>query len=382
MDELERDLIPVLLGKHEPPCLSLYQPTHRHQPSRQQDPIRFRNLVDQLEATLLKTQVASDVRRMLAPFRALTDDQAFWSRTLDGLAILSADKLFKVYRLQRPVPELAVVSDSFHVKPLLRILQSGDRYQVLGLGRGAFRLFEGNRDKLDEIEPAPEVSASLADEADQREDRLERSTRVYGGGASGMTTRHGTDQRSEAITNETMRFYRSVDRNILDHHSRPSGLPLVLAALPENQHLFRQISDNPFLVEEPIALNPDSLSLDQLRERAWEIMLPRYLHRLNSFIERFRAAHGTGLATDSLGKTAEAAAERRVEAALIDAERRIPVTPALADGSDDGGRQHQVTAEDALDDVAEEVLRGGGEVVIVPPDQMPTKTGVAAILRF
>lgn len=381
MDELERDLVPVVLGKHQPPCLSLYQPTHRHQPSRQQDPIRFRNLVDQLEATLRKAHGTSDVHRMLAPFRALTDDPAFWGRTLDGLAILSADKLFKVYRLQRPVPELAVVADSFHVKPLLRIVQSGDRYQILGLGRGAFRLFEGNRDTLDEIDLAPEVAASLADES-EREDSPDRSTRVYGGGGSGMVTRHGTDRKSEVITNETMRFFRSVDENILVHHSRPSGLPLVLAALPENQTLFREISDNPFLVEEAIPLNPDSMSLDQLRERAWEIMLPRYLQRLNGFIDRFRTAHGTGLATDNLEKAAEAATERRVEVALIDAERRIPLTPVLAGGSDDGGRQQQVTAEDALDDVAEEVLRGGGEVVIVPPDQMPTKTGLAAILRF
>jgi Bacterial archaeo-eukaryotic release factor family 3 len=29
-----------LLDAHEPPCLSLYQPTHRHHPDNQQDPIR------------------------------------------------------------------------------------------------------------------------------------------------------------------------------------------------------------------------------------------------------------------------------------------------------------------------------------------------------
>ena len=44
MDALERDYLPVLLGRHEPPCLSLYQPTHRSHPDRKQDPIRFRNL--------------------------------------------------------------------------------------------------------------------------------------------------------------------------------------------------------------------------------------------------------------------------------------------------------------------------------------------------
>ena len=36
----------------EPPCVSLYQPTHRHHPDNKQDPIRFRNLVDGAEASL------------------------------------------------------------------------------------------------------------------------------------------------------------------------------------------------------------------------------------------------------------------------------------------------------------------------------------------
>ena len=45
MDALERDCTSVLLTRHEPPCLSLYQPTHRAHPEKQQDPIRFRTLL-------------------------------------------------------------------------------------------------------------------------------------------------------------------------------------------------------------------------------------------------------------------------------------------------------------------------------------------------
>lgn len=35
-----------------------------------------------------------------------------------------------------------------------------------------------------------------------------------------------------------------------------------------------------------------------------------------------------------------------------------------------------------LDDLAEEVLRRGGEVVVAPHDAMPTATGLAATYRF
>ena len=46
------------------------------------------------------------------------------------------------------------------------------------------------------------------------------------------------------------RFFRAVDRAVLEHHSRPSGLPLILAALPEHHSLFRPLSENSFLVSE------------------------------------------------------------------------------------------------------------------------------------
>ena len=51
MSPLDTHLADVLRGA-QPPCLSLYQPTHRAHPQREQDPIRFRNLVKSLEESL------------------------------------------------------------------------------------------------------------------------------------------------------------------------------------------------------------------------------------------------------------------------------------------------------------------------------------------
>ena len=42
--------------------------------------------------------------------------------------------------------------------------------------------------------------------------------------------------------------FRAVDRAVLAHHSRPSGLPLILAGLAEHQAVFRSVTHNPFVV--------------------------------------------------------------------------------------------------------------------------------------
>jgi Bacterial archaeo-eukaryotic release factor family 3 len=382
MDALEQDYSSVLLAVHEPPCLSLYQPTHRHHPDNQQDPIRFRNLVKAMEASLRQKYAARETRPLLASFHALVDDREFWNHTLDGLAVLATSDIFKVYRLQRPVPELAVVADSFHTKPLLRILQSADRYQILGLNRQEVRLFEGNRDALDEIDPAPGVPRTIAEALEQESDEPERKNRVYGAAVPQATTRHGTDVREDKLASDTERFFRAVDRAVLEHHSRPTGMPLLLAALPEHHHVFRAVSRNPFLMAEAIDVHPDALSLDALRERAWLLVQPQYLRRLSGLIERFNAAKSNGLGSDDLAQVAAATAAGRIATLLIEADRQIPgafdaVTGAIKlDDFDDP------EVDDLLDDLGERALKAGGEVVVVPAERMPTETGIAAIYRF
>src|SRR3546814_15834308 len=80
--------------------------------------------------------------------------------------------------------------------------------------------------------------------------------------------RHGaSDSKRDAIDAETERFFRAVDRAVLEHHSRPGGLPLLLAALPEHHHLFRNISDNPQLMEPGIDVDAGVVSLDRSEER-------------------------------------------------------------------------------------------------------------------
>ncbi|MEO7200914.1 MAG: hypothetical protein ABIY56_11955, partial [Dokdonella sp.] len=167
MDLLANDYPDVILAEHAAPCLSLYQPTHRQHPENLQDPIRFGNLVKRVTQSLQKKYPKRDAAPLLAPLHALAKDSRFWNQTLDGLAVLVAPDFFRVYRLQRPVAELAVVADSFHTKPLLRLVQSADRYQVLGLNRHEIRLFEGNRDSLDEIELASAVPRTFTDALDR-----------------------------------------------------------------------------------------------------------------------------------------------------------------------------------------------------------------------
>jgi hypothetical protein len=382
MHSLINDYAAGLLGSHEPPCLSLYQPTHRRHPDNQQDPIRFRNLLKSMEQSLRQKYTSRQAQPLLEPFQALADDNEFWNHTLDGLAALGAAGLFRVYRLQRTVPELAVVADSFHTKPLMRILQSADRYQVLGLNRREIKLYDGNRDVLDEIELAQGVPRTITDALGEELTEPHLTVASYGTGAGGTPMRHGHGSKKDEVDVDSERFFRAVDRAVLEHHSRPSELPLILAALPEYHTLFRQLSQNPFLMAEGIDTHPDALPADALRERAWRVVEPQYLARLAGLVEQFGTARSKRFGSDELELVAEAAMAGRVATLLIEADRHVPGRIDQVSGRIEHGDLAHPEIDDLLDDLGELVLNKGGQIVIVPAERMPAQTGIAAIYRF
>ena len=319
---------------------------------------------------------------LLAPFHALGANRTFWNHGQDGLAVFAAADLFRVYQLPRSVPERTIVADGFHIKPLLRIVQSADRFHILGLNRREACLFEGNRDGVTEIDLVPGLGRMVTDMPIGDVDPALRATRVYESTLGAPTTRLGSDATQDVVDHDTDQFFRLVDQTVIARHSRPAGLPLLLAALPEYHHRFRAISQNPLLANVTIDVFPDAISQDALRERVWRAMLPRYLQRLDGLSDAFHVAKARNAATDDVRRAAEAAVAGRVATLLLDAERTIAgrldgtTGAVMLDDIDDAD------VDDVLDDLGEQVLKNGGDVVVVPAERMPSSTGVAATYRY
>lgn len=380
---LTTESLAELASVHETPCLSLYQQTHRHRPENQLDPIGFRNLVKELETSLRQKYPADKTRLILKPFEALAQDHVFWDHTLDGLAVLGGPSLFRVFRFQRPVDELAVVGDSFHTKPLRRFMQSVRRYQVLGLSLRKIQLFEGNGDSLDEIDPAPGVPRTITEALGDELTEPYRTVTSHGGvGGTSTPIHHGHGAKKDEIEIDADRFFRAVDRAVLEHHSRPSGLPLMLATLPEHHHLFHKVSRNPFLMAEGLTINPDILPIDELRGRAWQIVEPQYQEQMAKLADEFAAAKSKGLGSDDLEEVAQAAVAGRVGTLLVESDRQIPGRLDAATGRVEVADLSHPHVDDLLDDLGDLVGKMGGRVLVIPAERMPGKTGLAATYRY
>jgi len=134
-----------IIEEKEGPFISLYQETHKHFPENKKDLIVFKNVLKDVFSSLEKTFDKRDVDVLMKPLREIAMDKELWDHMEEGLAILANRNDCVIYRLQESVETKAIVANSFHIKPLIKLFQSVDRYHILALTTKSFKLYQGNQ---------------------------------------------------------------------------------------------------------------------------------------------------------------------------------------------------------------------------------------------
>ncbi|NQU45973.1 MAG: hypothetical protein HQ516_02865 [Chlorobium sp.] len=382
MSTFNEYLVPGLQTNAPSPCLSLYQKTHRTFPENRQDRVRFANLVGELHRSLAIRFPARELQPLIDPFLQLGEDIDFWAHALDGLGVFGAPGFFRAYRFQGSPRELAIAADSFPTKPLMRVMQSSRRFHILSLSRTNAAIFEADQYSIDALELPPDFPATLEQALGSELSQPEMTLASFGPPASGGVLRHGHSSRKDEEAIDTEKYFRQVDAATARIFTKTSGLPLMLAALPEHQGLFRKVTRNESLMKEAIATDPRHLSDEQLRKRAWDAMAPVHAARLTQEAERCVAAIASGTGTDDPETAAVAAAEGRIAVLLLRSDALLPGKLDPTTGEVTFAPLENPGVDDLLDDIGSLVLEKGGRVLVLSEEEMPVVTGLAAAYRF
>jgi hypothetical protein len=63
---------------------------------------------------------------------------------------------------------------------------------------------------------------------------------------------HGHGSKKDEVDKDAERFFRVIAGTIYENYSKPTGWPLILAALPEHHSLFQKLSKNPLLLQKAL----------------------------------------------------------------------------------------------------------------------------------
>jgi hypothetical protein len=368
-----------LLAQHQPPCISIYHPVSRTDAPGNQNPVHFRNILEEVRG-MIGGKVGyghEHAQAALKQLESALNDSGLWTGDRAALAIFCSADHSHVIDLAAHVDRTVIVADSFHVKPLIRALQQAQTYRVLAITPRRVRLFEGDQFKLRELKLPPNVPQSVDDSVAVQATGTDTTPQFSNGGQP------ITDQPSYAPGNVAFdRFCRMVDHAIWESMSQFDHIPMICCADVKTLRVFLDQTKNTVVMKEGIQLNPDAITPDRLREEAWRLIAPKFEKEIQTLKDAYHAAKARQLGSDEIPQVAEAAAVGRVGTLLVDSDARVPGILNRASGLIEQAPMSNPRADDVLDDLAEMVLKMDGQVIVLPHDQMPNDHGLAAIYRY
>lgn len=378
----------MLLAERRPGWhVSMFLPMHRAGVETLQNSVRCKNLLRQAEEHLLAGGLRpSQAQELLAPVQQLLADYDFWQHQSDGLALFVAPTVFRLYRLPLAFMELAVVTQRFHIKPLLPLLSGDGQFYVLALSQKQVRLLECTHYSVTEVD-LPNVPQSrdeaLQEEGVERQPQTHNRPHAFTTATTGerAATFRGHGMGVDDEKDRIVDYFRQVDRGVSEVVEHQPA-PVVLAGVDYLLPLYREVSTSAHIMETGVTGNPEGLRAEELQERAWALVEPLFRQDLQNAVDRYRRYAGTGRASSDLKEVVLAAYHGRVETLFVACNVQQwgtfePATQAIQVASE-AALEH----EDLLDCAALHTFLNSGTVYAVAAEHMPDAAPLAAVLRY
>lgn len=376
----ELGLLAEVAGKS---CVSIYLPTHRAGAETRQDPIRLKNLLRQVEEALEAQGLdGAGTEALLRPVRALIEDYDFWQHQQDGLAIFRSPDLFFRYRVDQRLPELAVVAERFHLKPLLPHITGDGRFYVLALSQNRARLFRATRDSMIELQPEG-MPASLAEavrnRVPERQLQSHSASAIHSGRGAAIFHGHGGGEDSKKDLLHA--YFRRIDQGIRDLFIEERA-PLILAAVDYLCPIYSRANTSHELLADWVSGNPDNLTPRELHERALPLAADHFLKERQKAADQYLEAWHTQRASNRPEDVLAAAHHGRVQSLFVAVGVQLwgKFNARTAEVSVCDGPSPE--AQDLLNLAAIQTFANGGAVYAVAPTEVPGGGPLAAVFRY
>lgn len=390
VDKFSRKQLNELIEYQQGPCVSIFAKMEVMSRETKQNPIRFRNLLNEAKKKL-KEQGHED--QFLQPLEQLIEDSAFWQHQSYGLAAFAAPGFCKTYRVARSLEDSHCVADRFEVKPLIPVLVDGYFY-MLCLSRHDVRLYRVSRFEMEAVDMG-DTPTNIEDALwyDDREQNLQWHSKTGSinspppgqniTGSRGIRNAFffGTGQEDDHKANQVKRFFQIIDNGVTEAIAG-EDIPLILAAQTPVHALYKEVNHySKFDDQHALIINPGSLKEGELHQRAWEEMEPVFHEREKAMIARYQELNGTGLTSNDIREVVEEAEKGRVDSLFItDGESLLGQT--REENGLTQAQPEEAGEVDLLNLAALKTLETNGFVYVVNKDAMPDRSAVAALYRY
>lgn len=383
MDLIFKDEIRELMQKRDDYCVSIFLPTHRAGREIEQDPIRLDNLLRRAEKELINQGMRSiNAKELLGPAYGLVQNGFFTRHQADGLSIFASTDLFRFYRVPIHFQELLAVGNRFHLKPLIPMLNAGNRFYILAISRKSVRLFQATEFGVIEIElKGVPKSMSEALGYDETESRLLFRSMAQASTMKDMPMLHGHGGGVEKDKEYLYNYFKKL-KDALHPYLKEEKAPLIFAGVEYLFPIFKDSGIYQNVIVEPLEGNPDGLEAKELHARALRLVRLYFQGAQDGAVQRYLDLTGNNLSSDKLDEILPGAFAGRVDTLLVDTGIQKWGKFDLPSGAIEEHESPARGDEDLLDLAAAQTFLNGGMVFALNAGKMPGATEVSAIFRY
>ncbi len=378
-----------LLNHRGFPAISIYVPTVRAGKEVQQNTIILKNSINDAEDRLEKLGYRQpELRKLISPIQTLLDSGLFREERSDGFALFQAEGApMRYYHLPLHFQSLTVVSDIYHISPLLPLLDGNTiSFYLLAISQNNVRLLKGDMFSILEIN-IPGLPGNLAEAVPSIVP--EKTLQFHTGappvsGARRAAIFHGHGANIDAEKDNITRFCRRVNEALHDE-LKETEAPLILAGPEPVLPMFRDIAEYQNIPEVTISGNPELVTDTELHKKALQILSPGREQWRAVEINKFNQLHGTGKTLDNPEHIVTAACGGRVDTLMVASEEHCWGKLDRQNLQVELHTEPEPDDTDLLNVAVMETLMNGGTAFNVTPEEImvngePRK--LTAVLRF
>lgn len=362
-------------------CISIFMDAHSAgmEVNEKYDLTNFKKALQNSEDALNKRGMHPDeIEQLLQPGYALLQDEKFWLKQSQGLAVFIAKGYFKYIKMPLRPGSHFVIEKTFYVTPLLPVLMNRQYYYLLTLSKKKVSLYKGTAFGLEyiEVDDLPEsIGEEIADTGVSTTYRTGSST-ANGGNYHGIAD--GNNDDKAYLT----QYLNKVDQAIWKQVLHTETAPLLLAGVEYLIPLYKQVSEYRYIWDDPITGNRDYMSAPELFKIAIEKIHPYFKKDSKEAVEKYGNLSSGGQVSSKPDEIISAAYYSRVAQLFV--QKGVQLWGSFDEMNNQLTRlaQHDPNAEDLVDNAVVKTLIQGGEVFLLEADEMPNGAQIAAIFRY
>lgn len=370
-----------LLLKSGEPCVSIYMPTHRLIFNYKKDILVFKNLAKEAISSLVEDKPIRDMKPLIELLKNMEEDSDLWNYSLEGLAIFATLDEMILYRVEKEFQPISIVSNSFHIKPLVEHFQAIETFSILALEAESYALYVGNHLEIKPMVLKDEIETTLSGVLGSHHTEDYQTHGVYGGASDGSTF-HGHGGRSDEVELDRAKFFKHVDRFVFEEISKALKLPMILVTRKEHHSDFRKLSKNTFLIEDRIEGSFNDFKDEDIKSEIKKINDQRFSFIIDQAIENYGNLRSKEQSSDQLIEVLKALLASRIDTLFIEKDKIIPGKIDIESQQIVQSDLEDSETDDLLDDMIQHAYLTGTKIYILKKDKMPTTSGVAAIFRY